>query len=218
MAKHSTDFLDYLDQGKTASEIPVGGGEDYANRYLTAKYDPENAVETRMQGKELGKGQFSAVQGLSEKKRLEGAVQLPVAAGTRVQFASNTGAVLTYSDPPNPNDFGTVVAVKSASHGNITSHAGKVFVEWSDGECRAIFAEHLRYAQGTQRRALQLPNKFRVASLGDLAGFFGGSLASADKSGELVHKATKDLWSFRQEGGEYIIERLFDDTGAPLKE
>jgi len=34
---------------------------------------------------------------------------------------------------------------------------------------------------------------------------------------ELVHKATKDLWSFREDGGQFVIERLFNDSGDPLK-
>jgi len=33
----------------------------------------------------------------------------------------------------------------------------------------------------------------------------------------LVHKATRDLWSLRKDGKEFVIERLFDDTGVPLK-
>ena len=34
---------------------------------------------------------------------------------------------------------------------------------------------------------------------------------------ELVHKATKDLWSFKKDGDNYVIERLFDESGNPLK-
>jgi hypothetical protein len=217
MPKHSTDFTDYLLRD-TEAPMPVGGGDDFANRYLSAGYQPEDAVETRMKGKSLGEGQFTSVQGLSEKARMATAVDLPITVGTRVLFAANTGAVLSYEDPPAPNDIGTVVSVKSATLGDITSHDGRVFVEWGDGEVRAIFAEHLQYAKGTRRQALQLPNKFRVASLGDLGEFFSGVRSSTDKAGELVHKATKDLWGFRQEGSEYVIERLFDDsTGEPLK-
>jgi len=41
--------------------------------------------------------------------------------------------------------------------------------------------------------------------------------ASSGNNDELVHKATKDLWSFHQDGDNYVIERLFDETGEPLK-
>jgi hypothetical protein len=220
MSTPPPDFWETLLGGKAASSsVDMGPpAEDYTGRYLSAVYTPENAVETRMKGKEMGKGQFSSVKNLSDAERLKTSVRLPVEAGTKVQFASNAGAVMAYADSPAPNDYGTVVTVKSATHGHITAHDGKVFVEWGDGDVRAIFADHLRYAKGTsQRRGHQLPNKFRVASLGDLSGFFNGGLTSGDKSGELVHKATKDLWGFRQDGDAYIVERLFADGGEPLK-
>jgi len=210
------DFWDTLLSGKTAQDIEMGPSpEDYTGRYLSAVYTPEDGVETRMEGKKLDKGQFKSVQGLTGKRREADMITLPVEAGTRVQFASNTGAVLTYDDPPAPNDYGTVVTVKSAT-GQITAHEGRVFVEWGDGDVRAIHAEHLRYAKGTQRRGQQLPNKFRIASLGDLSGFFDGTAMVTSSSGELVHRATKDLWSFRQDGNEYVIERLFNDS-EPLQ-
>lgn len=217
MPKRSTDFMDYLLPDKEAS-LPVGGGEDYANRYLTAGYDPADAVEQRMQGRELGKGQFSSVQGLTDRGRQAHSLDLPVEAGTKVQLMANSGAVLAYDDlPPALDEVGTVVSVKSATLGTITAHEGRVFVEWSDGKVRPIFAEHLRVAKGSPRYSHALPNRFRIASLGDLSSFFDGTQASSSKSGELVHRATKDLWAFKQVGGEYIIERLFDDTGDPLK-
>ena len=60
-----------------------------------------------------------------------------------------------------------------------------------------------------------------VADLGDLSNFFApvGMVlgASALGSDDLVHKATNDLWSFRQEGESYVIERLFDGEGTPLQ-
>ena len=53
---------------------------------------------------------------------------------------------------------------------------------------------------------------FRVASLGDLTQF----LKVAD--GTLVHKSTKDLWSFNKDAdGNFLVSRLFDDEGEPLK-
>lgn len=52
----------------------------------------------------------------------------------------------------------------------------------------------------------------RVASLGDLTQF----LKRAD--GKLVHKSTNDLWSYSKDAdGNFLVERLFDDEGSPLK-
>lgn len=54
--------------------------------------------------------------------------------------------------------------------------------------------------------------QIRVASLGDLTSF----LKVADSS--LVHKSTKDLWSFKKDAdGGLLVERLFDSGGSPLK-
>ncbi len=52
----------------------------------------------------------------------------------------------------------------------------------------------------------------RVASLGDLTQF----LKRAD--GKLIHKSTNDLWSYSKDAdGNFLVERLFDDEGEPLK-
>lgn len=151
---------------------------------------------------------YKSVRQLTDKGREKEALPLPVAAGTRVEFKGRLGAVLSYEDPPEPGAMGTVVLVRSAT-GDITDHEGKVFVSWDDGKTRAIHAEHLRKAQG--RRKQQASHSMRVASLGDISGF----LRVANDT--LIHKSTRDLWSFRQDGSEYVIERLFDSNGEPLK-
>ena len=52
----------------------------------------------------------------------------------------------------------------------------------------------------------------RVASLGDLTQF----LKRAD--GKLIHKSTADLWSYSKDAdGNFLVSRLFDDEGEPLK-
>ena len=52
----------------------------------------------------------------------------------------------------------------------------------------------------------------RVASLGDLTQF----LKRAD--GKLIHKSTDDLWSYSKDAdGNFLVSRLFDDEGEPLK-
>ena len=169
-------------------------------------------MEARLAGKALGQS-FESMRGLTDKAREASQLELPVASGTRVQFASNMGAVLAYEDPPTPNMSGVVVAVKSAS-GPITAHDGKVFVRWDDGVTRAIHAAHLRSEQGRVRTTTaKVATSIRVASLGDLSDFF----RVAGTSDTLVHKATKDLWHVKKDADGYLLERLFTDSGAPLK-
>lgn len=148
-----------------------------------------------------------SLRSLTDASRAANALPLPVAPGTRVYFANNLGAVLAYPSPPEGGSQGTVVVVKSAS-GNITAMDGLVFVKWDTGEFLPIHSEHLRLAKGIPAKDFVR----RVASFGDLSDFM-----KAGTKDELVHKATKDLWALRKEGGEYVIERLFDDKGSPLK-
>jgi len=53
--------------------------------------------------------------------------------------------------------------------------------------------------------------RVKVASLADLKEFERQSAET------LVNKSTRDLWALRQDGGNYYIERLFEDGGDPLK-
>ena len=193
---------------------------DFAGNYLTATEREEAedeqrvnaAVEARMSGRAIEGQQFTSVRGVTDSGRAALALQLPVAAGTKVAFMANAGSVLAYDDPPGPGEEGVVVTVKSAS-GAITEHNGKVFVRWADGHLRAIHAEHLRPSTGGTKRksAGATPNRIRVASLGDLSEFLKVG------SETLVHKATRDLWSVHQDTKGYVIERLFEDNGKPLK-
>lgn len=146
-----------------------------------------------------------SVRALTDKFRAENALHLPVEAGTRVSFVGNLGAVLSYPNPPEGGEEGTVVSVRTAT-GDTTHLDDTVFVKWDTGLFLPTFREHLRLASGQAEGFVM-----RVSALQDLTDFF-------KTSGEdLVHKATKDLWSVKQKGDEYVIERLFDDTGAPLK-
>lgn len=135
------------------------------------------------------------------------------AAGTRVAFADTLEAVLTYEDFPSPGigstqAEGSIIAVRTSS-GDTTARSGRVYVQWDDGKVRAIAREHLRPASGRLRMATSFRRK--VAGLGDLTDFLRSS------STDLVHKSTKDLWSLRKEGEQYVIERMFDASGDPLK-
>lgn len=52
----------------------------------------------------------------------------------------------------------------------------------------------------------------KVATLGDLEGF---TRLSAET---LIHRSENDLWSLSKEAdGAFYIQRLFDDSGEPLK-
>lgn len=54
--------------------------------------------------------------------------------------------------------------------------------------------------------------RMRVASLEQLNGF----IRTAEDT--LVHKSDRDLWSLGKDAnGDFYVERMFDDAGAPLK-
>ena len=160
--------------------------------------------------KALGSSSFTAMQALTEMGKKVKGLQVPQIAGTRVRFVASLGAVLTYDNVPDPEIAGTVITVKTAD-GPLTDLDGRVFVAWDDGEFRTIQAEHLRLAGPSRKHASTV--RMFVSNLGDISGLF----KNASNGEELIHKATKDLWSFKQNGDGYVISRLFDDTGKPLK-
>lgn len=129
-------------------------------------------------------------------------------AGTRVAFVHGVEALFTYTDCPDPGVMGTVVTVRTAS-GDKTAHEGKVFVLWDDGKYRPTFRQHLN-PRFKSRLASSSSVCKRIKTSMDLEGFFR-------QGSDLIHKATKDLWSMKKEGDEFIIERLFQDNGEPLK-
>ena len=170
----------------------------------------ESSIDHVLQGQEIGDSRGTSMQALTDQGRAANAIHPDQTAGTRVQFIANLGSVLTYADIPEPNMEGTVVTVKTAD--GITTHMDdRLFVLWDDGKFRSILAEHLRLVKGSKKA-----NNVRmvVADLGDVSAFFAP--AASGRQDELVHKATKDLWSFRQDGDNYVIDRLFDETGDPL--
>ena len=166
--------------------------------------------QAEIRGRSLMGPDNSVMQSLTDKGREAQALPLPVDAGARVAFIANLGSVLTYDDIPGDGMEGTVITVKTGA-GKATAQDGRVFVIWDDGKFRSIMAEHLRRAKGSRRMARNV--RMVVADFMDLTAFFSPS-GSAD---ELVHKATKDLWAVRDNGAGYVIERLFDGSGKPLK-
>ena len=63
---------------------------------------------------------------------------------------------------------------------------------------------------GTAKTAAA-PMRVKVASLSQLQGF---TRISAET---LINKSTNDLWAIRKDGDGFQIERLFNDSGSPLK-
>lgn len=187
--------------------VQVGGDfwEEMAGTYASEG----NGIDEVIQGREFGGDYYNSLQNLTDKGRNASAIPLPLVAGTRVRFLANIGSVLTYDDVPDPKIAGTVVTVKTA-HGPQTDRDGRVFVAWDDGVFRPIFANHLRLAGPNSKRSSNV--RMVIASLGDISSMF----ASA-REGELVHRSTKDLWAVKKDGGNYVIERLFNDEGKPLK-
>lgn len=170
--------------------------------------DASSVFDNFLRGKELGGPAFTGLRDMTAQAAES--LALPVEAGTRVRFIANLGSVLTYPNVPDTKVAGTVVTVRTSS-GDATYDNNRVFVAWDDGVFRAIAPAHLRsFTSGRQAKNVRMV----VADLGDLSDFFGPSVKRAN---DLVHKATKDLWTVKQQGGQFSIERLFDSDGEPLK-
>ena len=130
-----------------------------------------------------------------------------IESGTRVRFSSTLSSLLHYANTPDTDVFGTVVLVKTASGHTTVSPDGRTYVKWDDNVFRAIRAEHLIPVRIKKSHAQHFADFSAVSSSFSVVG-----------DDELIHKATKDLWSFSKdrEGG-YKLERLFDETGKPIK-
>jgi len=177
-------------------------------------FDIESGIEEFLEGTPFEGEQYTSVRELTDKERSKRALLLPVDAGTRVRFVANLGSVMTYPDVPGEGVEGTVITVRTA-HGDSTSLEEKVFVMWDDGKYRSVFAQHLRPSHNKNKHARNV--RMVVSDLGDLSAFFEPARVGSGKGEDLVHKATQDLWSFRQEGEQFVIERLFTEDGDPLK-
>ena len=177
---------------RTASEHGIEGSMD---RHLNG-------------GKSVEGSHFSSVRELTDSIKNSKCIKLPVDSGTRVSFSGTLGSILTYKNPPMPDTNGTVVTVRTA-YGDSTTHDGRVFVKWDTGEFGSYDPIHIY--PSTSKQASNV--KVRVSNIGDLSSLF----ANTKKEGELIHKATQDIWSFKKTEDGFTIERLFDDSGEPLK-
>ncbi len=178
---------------------------------MQGAFTRRTALDRHLEGRELGDKHTTSMRDLTDAGRQANAIPLPQPAGVRVRFAMNIGAVLTYDDIPTNGMEGTIVTVRTGS-GDATHMDENVFVLWDDGKLRAIRAEHLRLAPSSSKQASAV--RMRVADLNDIS--FSFSMV-AGREDELVHKATKDLWAFHKDGDEYVIERLFNETGETWK-
>jgi len=178
------------------SQVSFSGGESH------------NMIDEVLGSRFKTDAQFTSVRDLTAVKKRR--LKLPLKAGTRVAFIHTLSSCLTYTNPPKVDAVGTVLTLRTAN-GPSTSQDGYVFVKWDDGEFRSILASHLRLT-----KPLKTVSKYRrvYSDLGDLSLSF---ITSSDSGDELVHKATKDLWAVKKDGSSYVIERLFDDNGSPLK-
>jgi hypothetical protein len=182
---------------------------------MSGVFSSESAMDEHLQDQGYESEHFTQVRELTEAGKP--GLRLPVEAGTRVRFKANLQSVLSYPDVPDEGVEGTVVTVRSA-HGDTTSQDERVFVAWDDGKFRPILAEHLRLSASNKKMAKSV--RIVTSDLDALGIAFAPAISlgvTAAMGDDLVHKATKDLWSFKQDGESYVIERLFDETGEPLK-
>lgn len=168
---------------------------------------PSTSIDSFLQGKTLNGDSTRVVR---EAFASEHGVPLPAKAGTRVAFVATTESLFTYSDCPDPNLEGEVVRVRTA-FGDQTAHDGMVFVLWDDRVLRPIHRSHMKMAPSANKSASA--SRMVVSGLGDISDLFKMKSGSTD----LVHKATNEYWAVRKDGEDFVIERLFNDTGEPLK-
>lgn len=189
-------------------------GERHAtmNESIFDDDDKHRQVDAYLSGHKIGGNQLMSVQGLvspDQPPRLT----WPPQAGTKVAFSQRLEALLAYRNPPGPDAVGHIVRVRTAA-GDTTHQDGQVFVKWTTGDLTVVHRDHLSpLPMGEEKANAHQPYRVTASSLGDLTAFFTPTSAGPD----LVHKATQDLWALEVSEGEYVLERLFDASGAPLK-
>jgi len=166
-----------------------------------------DAVETRMHGRSMNGPEVTSLQALTDKEITKYAgLRVPVLTGTRVKLVRKLQAALTYDQIPRDGVAGTVVTVKTAQ-GTANMVDDRVFVKFDDGTFGSYHTAHLKETVSSKTASTVV-----MASM-DLDDFLMGKEAN-----ELIHKSSKDLWSFSKGAEGYRLERLFDDTGSPIKE
>ena len=221
MSKKSASWVEHLlgdDQSESdAVRMVEGKNEDPLSSFLRHNANQSDPLYSFMGAFEFGEGvkldgdQLTGLQALTDSYRAKHALDLPVDAGTKVKFVANTSSLFAYNDPPAHHLEGEVIEVKTAT-GISTGIDDRVFVKFEDGKLRVIAAEHLDLVTGgTSRQGTLNKNMIRTASLD---AFLGEFVKVAEDT--LINRSSKDLWSLRKDGDEFVIERLFDDDGNPL--
>lgn len=169
-------------------------------------------IDNLLKGKRIGVD-FESMQKVFGAK--SAGLALPVESGTRVTIAHSVGSLLADFTLPPLGMSGTVVLVRSGGKDRTASSTG-VHVLWDDGVCRDVQAQFLRLESDGNKKAAKATAGVRRAFV-DFAPISMDFGLSKEGSTDLVHKATNDLWAFRQDGESYVIERLFTESGEPLK-
>lgn len=123
-------------------------------------------------------------------------------------FVANLGSVLTYKQPPADQEQGTVILVRTAM-GDMTGNPAdqSLYVRWDSGRMLPVLREHLREVPLAKRASKEF-----IRTAGDMNSFL--RVAGGE---DLIHKATEDLWTVMEKDGEFMIARLFQEDGTPLK-
>lgn len=170
----------------------------------------EGLLRTLGSGRSTFFKDYLSSAGISIPKR-QASQSLKVPAGFRVAYAKTLEAVLA-SGPgaPTPGELGTVVMVRTAS-GDRTTDADRVFVKWDSGKFFPVSARYLVRGSSNMKVASTFVMRPGITSLDEF-------LKLSSDSNDLIHTATRDLWTFgTSEEGEVILARLFQEDGNPLK-
>jgi len=208
MDDHFSHLEEFL---KKQAECDCEHEEDFDAMALGLGAGAASDMDSFLQGKPLGGDYFTSMTDLAYGESPEVEETWPPTAGARVAFANedNLEALISYKNPPI-GEKGTVVKVRSANVEG-THYNDRVFVKFDSGRFMPVHRAHLSSAKSNAKKA---NNVRMVVQAGmDLTSLF----SSTDSGNDLIHKATKDIWSMKQDGESFIIERLFDVNGDPLK-
>lgn len=178
--------------------VSIKNEEDVSNFWEDLNSDTSHTLDAHLSGNTVVR---DYVRGLT-------AAQQEIPSGTRVAFDGKLSSILCYPAPPGRGESGTVVKVRTSS-GDTTEFNGLVFVKWDDGRFFGVQRGHLRAASKSRTATVY---RMTVTAMGDLTDFL-----KAGSDEELIHKSSRDLWKLSKANGEFVIERLFDETGSPLK-
>lgn len=129
-----------------------------------------------------------------------------LSVGTRVKLSSSIESMLMY---PNIGGdvFGTIVRPKRDPSSQRTA-----FVKWDNGDIFEMENRYLsRVGEGINGNYIKLGGKLSNSTMSDF-------VKSTKTDGGVIHLSTNDLWGVRKQGSEFVLERMFDNNGFPIKE